>query len=185
MRAGSACVRHKLKCQTAGTPVHRRRAGAVCCVVGFWQWRDGACRDRGRAQGERQTQACQQPKVGGASVAYVFHIAHLGSYRRNVGRALGQSEECGPAPARRPAQVTRRSQCGYASNGPSEDLLTMNPNLANPFRLDRPQELICDQDQDYTPDAMPATQIPRTSRTSSRTRSTNCNARLPGRARRS
>jgi phospholipase C len=28
-------------------------------------------------------------------------------------------------------------------NGLSEDLLTMNPNVANPFRLDRSQELIC------------------------------------------
>ena len=37
-------------------------------------------------------------------------------------------------------------------NGLSEDLLTMNPNSANPFRLDRSQELICDQDHDYTPE---------------------------------
>jgi len=37
-------------------------------------------------------------------------------------------------------------------NGLSEDLLTSNPNLANPFRLDRSQELICDQDHDYTPE---------------------------------
>jgi phospholipase C len=37
-------------------------------------------------------------------------------------------------------------------NGLNEDLLTMNPNSANPFRLDRSQELICDQDHDYTPE---------------------------------
>jgi phospholipase C len=37
-------------------------------------------------------------------------------------------------------------------NGLNEDLLSMNPNSANPFRLDRSQELICDQDHDYTPE---------------------------------
>ncbi len=37
-------------------------------------------------------------------------------------------------------------------NGLNEDLLTMNPNSANPFRLDRSQEIICDQDHDYTPE---------------------------------
>jgi phospholipase C len=37
-------------------------------------------------------------------------------------------------------------------NGLNEDLLSMNPNLANPFRLDRSQELICDQDHDYMPE---------------------------------
>ena len=37
-------------------------------------------------------------------------------------------------------------------NGLNEDLLSMNPNLTNPFRLDRSQELICDQDHDYTPE---------------------------------
>src|SRR5450755_503172 len=37
-------------------------------------------------------------------------------------------------------------------NGLNEDLLSMNPNSANPFRLDRSQELICDQNHDYTPE---------------------------------
>jgi phospholipase C len=37
-------------------------------------------------------------------------------------------------------------------NGLSEALLTHNPNLANPFRLDRSQQIICDQDHDYTPE---------------------------------
>jgi phospholipase C len=35
-------------------------------------------------------------------------------------------------------------------NGLSENLLTENPNSFNPFRLDRSQALICDQDHDYT-----------------------------------
>jgi phospholipase C len=37
-------------------------------------------------------------------------------------------------------------------NGLNEGLLTANPNSSNPFRLDRSQELICDQDHDYTPE---------------------------------
>lgn len=35
-------------------------------------------------------------------------------------------------------------------NGLSEDLLTDNPNLANPFRLDRSQAFTCDQNHEYT-----------------------------------
>jgi phospholipase C len=35
-------------------------------------------------------------------------------------------------------------------NGLTENLLTENPNSFNPFRLDRSQALICDQDHDYT-----------------------------------
>jgi phospholipase C len=35
-------------------------------------------------------------------------------------------------------------------NGLSENLLTENPNSFNPFRLDRSQALICDQDHGYT-----------------------------------
>ncbi len=35
-------------------------------------------------------------------------------------------------------------------NGLTTDLLTNNPNLANPSRLDRSQALTCDQDHDYT-----------------------------------
>lgn len=36
-----------------------------------------------------------------------------------------------------------------AVNGLSADLLSHNPNLAQPFRLDRSQALTCDQDHDY------------------------------------
>ena len=35
-------------------------------------------------------------------------------------------------------------------NGLSQNLLTHNPNLANPTRLDRSQALTCDQDHGYT-----------------------------------
>jgi len=35
-------------------------------------------------------------------------------------------------------------------NGLTEELLDHNPNLANPFRLDRSQELTCDNDHGYT-----------------------------------
>src|SRR5487761_1372812 len=35
-------------------------------------------------------------------------------------------------------------------NGLSSALLTRNPNLANPFRLDRSQELTCDNNHGYT-----------------------------------
>jgi len=35
-------------------------------------------------------------------------------------------------------------------NGLTENLLTENPNSFNPFRLDRSQAIICDQDHDYT-----------------------------------
>lgn len=35
-------------------------------------------------------------------------------------------------------------------NGLSETLLTSNPNSFNPFRLDRSQAVLCDQDHDYT-----------------------------------
>jgi phospholipase C len=35
-------------------------------------------------------------------------------------------------------------------NGLTETLLSANPNSFNPFRLDRSQALICDQDHDYT-----------------------------------
>src|SRR5919109_1618515 len=35
-------------------------------------------------------------------------------------------------------------------NGLTPDLLTNNPNLANPFRLDRSQAFTCDQNHDYT-----------------------------------
>jgi phospholipase C len=35
-------------------------------------------------------------------------------------------------------------------NGLTENLLSENPNSFNPFRLDRSQALICDQDHDYT-----------------------------------
>jgi phospholipase C len=37
-------------------------------------------------------------------------------------------------------------------NGLSTALLTQNPNLANPTRLDRSEALTCDQDHDYTPE---------------------------------
>ena len=37
-------------------------------------------------------------------------------------------------------------------NGLSGGLLTNNPNLANPFRLDRSQAATCDQNHDYTPE---------------------------------
>jgi phospholipase C len=37
-------------------------------------------------------------------------------------------------------------------NGLTENLLTMNPNTANPFRLDRSEPLTCDQNHDYTPE---------------------------------
>lgn len=37
-------------------------------------------------------------------------------------------------------------------NGLTQDLLTNNPNLANPSRLDRSQALTCDQNHDYTPE---------------------------------
>jgi hypothetical protein len=37
-------------------------------------------------------------------------------------------------------------------NGLNENLLTSNPNTANPQRLDRSQPLTCDQDHDYTPE---------------------------------
>jgi phospholipase C len=37
-------------------------------------------------------------------------------------------------------------------NGLSSGLLTNNPNLANPFRLDRSQAATCDQNHDYTPE---------------------------------
>jgi phospholipase C len=37
-------------------------------------------------------------------------------------------------------------------NGLSGVLLTNNPNLVNPFRLDRSQEITCDQDHDYLPE---------------------------------
>ncbi|MBV9582358.1 MAG: alkaline phosphatase family protein [Chloroflexi bacterium] len=37
-------------------------------------------------------------------------------------------------------------------NGLSPDLLTNNPNLSNPTRLDRREALTCDQDHDYTPE---------------------------------
>jgi phospholipase C len=37
-------------------------------------------------------------------------------------------------------------------NGLTQDLLTNNPNLANPRRLDRSQALTCDLNHDYTPE---------------------------------
>jgi phospholipase C len=37
-------------------------------------------------------------------------------------------------------------------NGLNDNLLTQNPNTANPMRLDRTQPLTCDQDHDYTPE---------------------------------
>jgi phospholipase C len=37
-------------------------------------------------------------------------------------------------------------------NGLSEALLTANPNLSNPQRLERSEALTCDQDHDYTPE---------------------------------
>jgi phospholipase C len=37
-------------------------------------------------------------------------------------------------------------------NGLSGGLLTSNPNLANPFRLDRSQPITCDMNHDYTPE---------------------------------
>lgn len=37
-------------------------------------------------------------------------------------------------------------------NGLSGNLLTNNPNLVNPFRLDRSQALTCDMNHDYTPE---------------------------------
>jgi phospholipase C len=37
-------------------------------------------------------------------------------------------------------------------NGLSGSLLTSNPNLANPFRLDRSQAITCDNNHDYTPE---------------------------------
>ena len=39
-------------------------------------------------------------------------------------------------------------------NGLTKDLLTNNPNLANPFRLDRSQAFTCDQNHDYTPEQL-------------------------------
>lgn len=38
------------------------------------------------------------------------------------------------------------------ANGLTPDLLTNNPNLANPFRLDRSQALTCDMNHDYLPE---------------------------------
>ncbi|MBV9354486.1 MAG: alkaline phosphatase family protein [Chloroflexi bacterium] len=37
-------------------------------------------------------------------------------------------------------------------NGLNDNLLTQNPNTANPQRLDRTQSLTCDQNHDYTPE---------------------------------
>jgi phospholipase C len=37
-------------------------------------------------------------------------------------------------------------------NGYNEALLINNPNLANPFRFDRSQQIVCDQDHDYMPE---------------------------------
>ncbi len=39
-----------------------------------------------------------------------------------------------------------------AANGLSGGLLTSNPNLANPFRLDRSHPITCDMNHDYTPE---------------------------------
>ncbi len=51
-------------------------------------------------------------------------------------------------PAGEPSFVpTRRTP---SVNGLTEELLTNNPNPFNPFRLDRSQAIICDQDHDYT-----------------------------------
>ncbi|HLG92809.1 MAG TPA: alkaline phosphatase family protein, partial [Acidimicrobiales bacterium] len=43
-------------------------------------------------------------------------------------------------------------------NGLSGELLTANPNLSNPQRLDRSQALTCDQDHDYTAEQAAADQ---------------------------
>jgi|SRR5579871_419195 len=54
-------------------------------------------------------------------------------------------------PGGEPVFVPREGRHGTPSvNGLSGPLMTNNPNAISPFRLDRTQAIICDQDHDYT-----------------------------------
>lgn len=53
-------------------------------------------------------------------------------------------------PAGEPSFTHRNGTPGV--NGLTKALLNHNPNLHNPFRLDRSQNYTCDQDHDYTPE---------------------------------
>ena len=52
-----------------------------------------------------------------------------------------------------PGEPEFHAGAGHADRQrPDAALLTANPNLANPLRLDRSEPITCDQDHDYTPE---------------------------------
>src|SRR5436190_15387724 len=58
-----------------------------------------------------------------------------------------------PFAANPPGEPKFHAALGTPSvNGLTSVLLTMNPNLANPFRFDRSEPITCDQNHDYTPE---------------------------------
>ena len=57
-----------------------------------------------------------------------------------------------PHPANPPGEPAFHAQRGTPTvNGLTHELLTDNPNLANPTRLDRSQEITCDNNHNYVP----------------------------------